>query len=73
VLDIYYPCWGSLAPAGRTILHHRQHMSGEVIKGEMAGYVFENVETATYPVLISAADASYDASQSSLRANSVSP
>lgn len=47
-------------------------MSDEVIKGEMAGYDFENVETATYAVLISAADASCDASQSSLRANSVS-
>ncbi len=48
-------------------------MSDEVIKGEMAGYDFENVETATYALLISAADASCDASQSSLRANSVSP
>lgn len=47
-------------------------MSDEVIKGEMAGYDFENVETAT-ALLISAADASCDASQSSLRANSVSP
>lgn len=48
-------------------------MSDEVIKGEMAGYDFENVETATYALLISAADASCDASQSSLRANPVSP
>ena len=41
----------------------------EAIKGEMAGNVFENVETATYAVLISAADDPGDASQSSLRAN----
>lgn len=32
-------------------------MSDEVIKGAMAGYVFENVEVATYTVLIAAAQA----------------
>jgi ferritin-like metal-binding protein YciE len=48
-------------------------MSDEPIKGEMAGYVFENVETATYAVLISAEDDPCDASQSSLRANLVWP
>ncbi|CAG8868743.1 Protein YciE [Pseudomonas fluorescens] len=35
-------------------------MSDEVIKGAMAGYVFENVEIATYTVLIAAAEAAGD-------------
>jgi ferritin-like metal-binding protein YciE len=35
-------------------------MSDEVIKGAMAGYVFENVEIATYTVLIAAAKAAGD-------------
>jgi ferritin-like metal-binding protein YciE len=36
-------------------------MSDEVIKGAMAGYVFENVEIATYTLLIAAANAAGDA------------
>jgi ferritin-like metal-binding protein YciE len=36
-------------------------MSDEVIKGAMAGYVFENMEIATYTVLIAAAQAAGDA------------
>ena len=36
-------------------------MSDEVVKGAMAGYVFENVEIATYTVLIAAAEAAGDA------------
>lgn len=32
-------------------------MSDEVIKGAMAGYVFENMEVASYTVLIAAAKA----------------
>lgn len=36
-------------------------MSDEVVKGAMAGYVFENVEIATYTVLIAAAKAAGDA------------
>lgn len=35
-------------------------MSDEVIKGAMAGYVFENVEIASYTVLIAAAKAAGD-------------
>ncbi|MDB6141316.1 MAG: hypothetical protein JWP80_360 [Pseudomonas sp.] len=35
-------------------------MSDEVIKGAMAGYVFENVEIASYTVLIAAAEAACD-------------
>jgi ferritin-like metal-binding protein YciE len=35
-------------------------MSDEVIKGAMAGYVFENVEIATYTVLLAAAKAAGD-------------
>lgn len=35
-------------------------MSDEVIKGAMAGYVFENVEIASYTVLIAAAEAAGD-------------
>ncbi|MHC8404281.1 ferritin-like domain-containing protein [Pseudomonas sp. TMB3-21] len=35
-------------------------MSDEVIKGAMAGYVFENVEIAAYTVLIAAAKAAGD-------------
>ncbi len=35
-------------------------MSDEVVKGAMAGYVFENVEIATYTVLIAAANAAGD-------------
>lgn len=35
-------------------------MSDEVIKGAMAGYVFENVEIAAYTVLIAAAEAAGD-------------
>lgn len=35
-------------------------MSDEVVKGAMAGYVFENVEIATYTVLIAAAKAAGD-------------
>lgn len=35
-------------------------MSDEVIKGAMAGYVFENVEIATYTTLIAAAKAAGD-------------
>lgn len=35
-------------------------MSDEVIKGAMAGYVFENVEIASYTVLISAAKSAGD-------------
>ncbi|MBA1201443.1 ferritin-like domain-containing protein [Pseudomonas capeferrum] len=35
-------------------------MSDEVVKGAMAGYVFENVEVATYTVLIAAAEAAGD-------------
>jgi ferritin-like metal-binding protein YciE len=35
-------------------------MSDEVIKGSMAGYVFENVEIAAYTVLIAAAKAAGD-------------
>lgn len=35
-------------------------MSDEVVKGAMAGYVFENVEIATYTVLIAAAQAAGD-------------
>lgn len=35
-------------------------MSDEVIKGAIAGYVFENVEIATYTVLIAAAKAAGD-------------
>lgn len=35
-------------------------MTDEVIKGAMAGYVFENVEIATYTVLIAAAKAAGD-------------
>lgn len=35
-------------------------MSDEVIKGAMAGYVFENLEIATYTVLIAAAKAAGD-------------
>jgi len=36
-------------------------MSDEVIKGAMAGYVFENMEVASYTVLIAAAKAAGDA------------
>ncbi|MDF3191787.1 ferritin-like domain-containing protein [Pseudomonas paracarnis] len=36
-------------------------MSDEVIKGAMAGYVFENMEVASYTVLITAAKAAGDA------------
>ncbi|AZE88766.1 MULTISPECIES: ferritin-like domain-containing protein [Pseudomonas fluorescens group] len=36
-------------------------MSDEVIKGAMAGYVFENMEVASYTVLIAAAQAAGDA------------
>ncbi|AZE83501.1 Protein YciE [Pseudomonas orientalis] len=36
-------------------------MSDEVIKGAMAGYVFENMEIASYTVLIAAAQAAGDA------------
>lgn len=36
-------------------------MSDEVIKGAMAGYVFENMEIASYTVLIAAAKAAGDA------------
>ncbi len=36
-------------------------MSDEVIKGAMAGYVFENMEVAIYTVLIAAAKAAGDA------------
>ncbi|WP_122317891.1 ferritin-like domain-containing protein [Pseudomonas cichorii] len=36
-------------------------MSDEVVKGAMSGYVFENVEIATYTVLIAAAQAAGDA------------
>jgi ferritin-like metal-binding protein YciE len=36
-------------------------MSDEVIKGAMAGYVFENMEVATYTVLIAAAQVAGDA------------
>lgn len=36
-------------------------MTDEVVKGAMAGYVFENVEIATYTVLIEAAKAASDA------------
>jgi len=36
-------------------------MSDEVVKGSMAGYVFENIEIATYTVLIEAAIAAGDA------------
>ncbi|AZF04904.1 ferritin-like domain-containing protein [Pseudomonas sp. R5-89-07] len=35
-------------------------MSDEVIKGAMAGYVFENMEVASYTVLIAAAQAAGD-------------
>ncbi|KPY85394.1 Uncharacterized protein ALO94_02375, partial [Pseudomonas syringae pv. spinaceae] len=35
-------------------------MSDEVVKGAMAGYVFENVEIATYTALIAAAKAAGD-------------
>jgi ferritin-like metal-binding protein YciE len=35
-------------------------MSDEVVKGAMAGYVFENVEIATYTTLIAAAKAAGD-------------
>ena len=35
-------------------------MSDEVIKGAMAGYVFENIEIATYTTLIAAAEAAGD-------------
>ncbi|WP_431033534.1 ferritin-like domain-containing protein [Pseudomonas yamanorum] len=35
-------------------------MSDEVVKGAMAGYVFENVEIATYTTLIAAAEAAGD-------------
>ena len=35
-------------------------VSDEVVKGAMAGYVFENVEIATYTVLIAAAEAAGD-------------
>jgi len=35
-------------------------MSDEVIKGAMAGYVFENMEIASYTVLIAAAEAAGD-------------
>lgn len=35
-------------------------MSDEVVKGSMAGYVFENIEIATYTVLIAAAQAAGD-------------
>jgi ferritin-like metal-binding protein YciE len=35
--------------------------SDEVVKGAMAGYVFENIEIATYTTLIAAADAAGDA------------
>ncbi|HXR00484.1 MAG TPA: ferritin-like domain-containing protein [Pseudomonas sp.] len=35
-------------------------MSDEVVKGAMAGYVFENVEIATYTVLIAAAKVAGD-------------
>lgn len=36
-------------------------MSDEVVKGAIAGYVFENVEIATYTVLIAAAETAGDA------------
>jgi ferritin-like metal-binding protein YciE len=36
-------------------------MSDEVVKGAMAGYVVENMEIATYTVLIAAAEAAGDA------------
>ena len=35
-------------------------MSDEVVKGAMAGYVFENIEIATYTTLIAAAEAAGD-------------
>jgi ferritin-like metal-binding protein YciE len=35
-------------------------MSDEVVKGAMSGYVFENMEIASYTVLIAAADAAGD-------------
>ncbi|QLF68948.1 ferritin-like domain-containing protein [Peteryoungia desertarenae] len=40
--------------------------SDEVIKGSMAGYTFENMEMATYKVLIAAAEALGDASNKSI-------
>jgi len=35
-------------------------MSDEVVKGAMSGYVFENMEIASYTILIAAADAAGD-------------
>ena len=35
-------------------------MSDEVVKGSISGYVFENIEIATYTVLIAAAEAAGD-------------
>lgn len=38
-----YPCWGSLAPAGRTILHHRQQSS------DMGGLTFRGCQDPIGP------------------------
>jgi ferritin-like metal-binding protein YciE len=40
-------------------------VSDEVVKGAMAGYVFENIEIATYTTLIAAAKAAGDATTQS--------